>query len=122
MAKMDKNDAAKAAEAVAGSDAAMIDATIDEVYTHVFSRPVKYDGEEITELTFDFGSLTGGDSLSVEEELRMAGHPVIVRSVDGAYLIRMCAKACTRSIDFEIFEKMPAKDYIRITNISKRFF
>ncbi len=106
---------------ISGSDAAMLDTSIDGVFSHTFSRPVDFDGNTYDSLDFDFGKLTGGDSLSVEDELRAAGHPVIVRSVDGDYLIRMCAKACLQEIDHDIFKHMPVKDYIYITNISKRF-
>ena len=112
----------KAVVAIGGSEAAaMLDASEEEVFTHTLSKPIKYDGETITELVFDFSSLTGGDSLAVEDELRASGHPIFVRSIDGAYLIRMCAKACTKDIDYGVFEYMPAKDYISITNKLKRF-
>lgn len=111
-------------EEIAGSDVAELEETVssDEVYTHTFSRPVEYEGKIYAELTFDFGKLTGRDSLDVERSLQSIGQPVVVRSLSGDYLIRMCAKACTTKVGHDIFEMMPVKDYTKITNKSKRFF
>lgn len=111
-----------AAENVGVSDLAMADELSDSLYVHKFYKPFSYEGETYTQLTFDFGSLTGGDSLDVEEELQSTGHAVIMRSIDGQYLARMCAKACTANIDFDIFRAMPVRDYAKITNVAKRFF
>ena len=106
---------------VSESDIKMVEDTTD-VYTHKFKVPVQYDGKTYESLTFDFSSLTGGDSLDVENELQSMGHAVVVRTLDGMYLSRMCAKACTENIGSDIFRVMPVKDYAIITNKSKRFF
>ncbi len=120
---------AEQAEQVVGSDGALLEELLDGVYTHTFAKPVLYDGKTYEKLTFDFDSLTGGDSLDVESELMARNHPVFVRNIDGEYLIRMAAKACTergadnkRVIGHDIFRLMSAKDYGKITNIAKRFF
>lgn len=90
-------------------------------YVHKFSRPISYDGKTYTEMTFAFGDLTGGDSLDVEAELTALNHPVLVRSIDSQYLIRICARACTDKVGSDIFRKMPLADYTKITNAAKRF-
>ena len=117
------------AEQVVGSDGAFLDEQPEGVYTHTFSKPVLYDGKTYEKLTFDFDSLTGGDSLDVESELMARNHPVLVRNIDSEYVIRMAAKACTergadgkRVIGHDIFRNMTVKDYGRITNIARRFF
>ena len=92
-----------------------------DTYVHKFSRPVSYDGATYTELTFEFGNLTGGDSLAVEAELAALNKPVFVRSIDSQYLIRICARACTEKVGSDIFNNMPIKDYTKITNAAKRF-
>lgn len=38
-------------------------------YTHIFRTPFTWEGHTFEELTFDFASLTGGDSLAIENEL-----------------------------------------------------
>lgn len=108
--------------AVAESDIQMVEATDSDLYVHTFKRPISYNGKTYESLTFDFSSLTGGDSLDVENELQSMGHAVVVRTLDGAYLSRMCARACTEPIGADIFRVMPVKDYAIITNKSKRFF
>ena len=111
----------KAVKEAMGSDAEAMNAN-DSLYVHKLSRPVEYDGKKYEELTFDFDSLTGGDSMDVEDELARQNHPVITRSIDTAYLTRMCARACTASIGWDIFRLMAVRDCNRITNISRRFF
>ena len=112
-------------ENVVGSEAAvMAEEPTEEssVYTHKFSRPFDYEGRTITELSFDFDSLTGRDSLAVEAELRASGLPLVMKSFDGGYLVRMCARACTDDkIGHDVFDVMPVKDYNKITSISRRF-
>lgn len=95
--------------------------TSGDTYVHTFSRPVSYNDKTYNELRFDFGNLTGGDSLAVEAELSALNTPVFVRSIDSKYLIRICARACTEQIGSDIFEVMPLKDFTKITNAAKRF-
>lgn len=83
-------------------------------YKHTFSAPVLYNGKTYESLTFDFGSLTGGDSLDVETELLKKNHPVIIKTVDPEYLLGMCTKACVEPVSADIFRLIPAKDYNRI--------
>lgn len=126
MGSIKKNEKAteeeiQAAKQAVGSDAVLLEEQNDGLYTHTFSKPVLYDGKTIEKLTFDFDSLTGGDSLDVESELMARNHFVVVKNVDGEYLTRMAARACTEKIGHDIFRLMPVKDYGKITNIAKRF-
>lgn len=109
------------AEKSVGSDAAFLEEN-DALYTHTFIKPVNYEGKTYEKLSFDFDSLTGGDSMDVEDELMRQNHPVITRSIDSAYLTRMCARACTEKVGYDIFRVMTARDCNRITNICRRFF
>ena len=43
------------------------------------TKPVMYNGEEVTELAFDFDKLTGADALNIEEELVVRGDHVLRR-------------------------------------------
>lgn len=122
--KIENNNAAELRDALqaVGSDSVLLDDQPDGLYTHNFVKPIQYDGKTYEKLTFDFDSLTGGDSLDVESELLSRGHAVVVRTIDGEYLSRMCARACTESVGADIFRQMPVKDYGAITNVAKRFF
>ncbi len=121
-----KNDAEieeqKEAEAALGSDAAVLEESESDIFKYELIRPVTYDGKEYKELTFDFGSLTGGDSMDVEDELMSRGHAVLVRSADSMYLSRMCARACNEKVGADIFRLMFVKDCNRILAASRRFF
>lgn len=120
--KPTKNEETEIApESVVGSDAALLDQSVTALFTHTLSRPVEYEGEKYESLTFDFDSLTGGDSIDVETELLAKGHPVISKSIDTQYLMRMCARACTADIDYNIFRALPVKDFNRIIATAKRF-
>ena len=52
------------------------------------TKPVMYNGEEITELAFDFDKLTGADALNIEEELVSRGKTMYYGAINDAnYLI-----------------------------------
>ena len=122
-------ETAQIVEQAVGSDSVLLEESPDSLYVHTFEKPIEYNGKTYEKLTFDFDSLTGGDSLDVESELMARNHPVLVRNIDSEYVIRMAAKACTergadgkRVIGHDIFRNMTVKDYGRITNIARRFF
>ena len=90
-------------------------------YTHVFHKPFVYMGKTINELTFEWGSLTGQDALSIEAELQAIGKPSVVPAFSGEYKIRMAARACTKTIGADAFEQMPLYDFNRITDRARSF-
>lgn len=86
------------------------------------TKPVMYNGEEVTELTFDFDKLTGADALNIEEELVSRGKTMYYGAINDAnYLIRMAAKACTKPVGVDFFYKISIIDFERIKNRA-RFF
>lgn len=86
-----------------------------------FKKPFVYEGNEYTELSFDFDNLTGRDSLDVERELSMRGIQVAVPAFSGEYIIRIAAKACTEAIGYDAFERMALKDYNRLRSKVRNF-
>lgn len=106
---------------VVGSDAALLEENVSSLYKHKLSRSIEYEGVTYEELSFDFDSLTGGDSLDIENEIAAKGRLLIVKTSDAEYLSRMCARACVQKVDVGIFRVMPVKDYNRIMNTAKRF-
>lgn len=101
------------------------------LYVHKFKRPFTYEGHTFEELTFDFGALTGNDSLAIEDELQAMNKPVIVPTFSGPYLVRMAARACTttftdasgrqRRISEDVIRAMPIYDYNRIRGRARSF-
>lgn len=100
-------------------------------YTHTFRTPFTWEGHTFEELTFDFGSLTGGDSLAIENELLLQNKTATVPALSGEYLVRMAARACTAvmeapggrrtRIGVDALRAMPLKDYIRIEGKARSF-
>ena len=91
------------------------------VYTHKFRKPYEYQGKEYSEMTFDWGTLTGEDGLAIENEMQQLGKPVIVPTFSGEYLIRLAAKACTEKIGSDAFKRMPIGEYNRIRSAARSF-
>lgn len=86
------------------------------------TKTVMYNGEEVTELAFDFDKLTGADALNIEEELVSHGKTMYYGAINDAnYLIRMAAKACTKPVGVDFFYKISIIDFERIKNRA-RFF
>lgn len=86
------------------------------------TKTVMYNGEEVTELAFDFDKLTGADALNIEEELVARGKTMYYGAINDAnYLIRMAAKACTKPVGMDFFNRISIIDFERIKNRA-RFF
>lgn len=98
----------------------MTNTSTESVY-HL-KKPVLYNGEEISELSFDFESLTGADALNIEEQLASRGKVMYSSAINDAnYLILMAAKACTKSVGQDFFNRISIVDFERIKNRA-RFF
>lgn len=99
-----------------------------DVRVHKLRKPVKYDGKEITELHFDFESLTGRDSREVIRELGMQNVNVLAnfKTTSEEYLRGMAARAITdkvgeNKIGADIFDLMSVGDANRIVTRVLRF-
>lgn len=91
------------------------------VYVHKFVAPFEFEGKTYSQLTFNFGKLTGRDALAIESELQALGRPVVVPALSGEYLVRMAAKSCTEAIGTDIFDNMPIRDFQAIHSKARNF-
>ena len=67
-----------------------------ERFTHIFPEPFTYEGKTFDSLTFDWGKLTGKDSLAIESEIVFrTGRAVVNAKFSGEYLVGMAVWACT---------------------------
>ncbi len=98
-----------------------------DIYVHTFSKPVTFEGETFDSLTFDFGKLTGNDSLAIEAELTAQGNVLITPEFSGEYLIRMAMRACTnrrkdgRKLGVDFFKALPLMAFVRIRGRARSF-
>lgn len=84
-------------------------------------KPFTHEGKTYEELEFDYESLTGKDSLAVEQELESKGIMVLVPSFNSNYLVRIAARACTTRIGVDFIERLPIKEYNRIRSKTRNF-
>ena len=105
-------DAAQAAAAKAAAAA--------DPYTYT-QKPLDYEGKHYESLTFDWGKLTGNDSLAIEAELTALKQPVIIPSMSAGYLIRMACRACTEPIGVDVIGAMSIRDYNTIRTKARNF-
>lgn len=94
------------------------------------SKPFTWEGTTYEELEFDFSTLTGADSLAVEEELLAQGSAPLVPELSGAYLVRIAARACKSAgesggqrmrLGADGLRALPIRDYNRIIKMAKNF-
>lgn len=93
-------------------------------YTHTnfqLSKPVLYDGAEVRELTFDWGSLTGKDALKIETEANTRRKIVNNPAFSVEYLIGMAVRACEPEVDRDFFLRMPLGDFNRVRGAARDF-
>ena len=83
--------------------------------------PIEYEGVTYNELEFDFGNISGADSLNIEAELNEMGIVVIAPTYQSPYLIRMCARGCKQKVDAQLFTHFKLRDYLRIRNKARNF-
>lgn len=104
--------------AVAAADKAAND---PYTYTHKLFQPFEYEGKKYETLTFDFGKLTGNDSMAIEAEMSALRQPVVVPSMSAGYLIRMACRACTQPIGVDVIGAMNIRDYNAIRTKARNF-
>ena len=89
--------------------------------TITFRKPFTFEGKTYKELTFDWDKLTGRDSLDVERELSHMNVVLLVPSINGEYLVRIAAKACTTPIGYDLIESLPLWEYNQVRGAARNF-
>ena len=117
-----------AAQAAAALDAEAQASPDDLTYTHTFKKPFEYRGHTVTELTFDWGGLTGADHQAIEDDLGRHGLTLVVPSFTGEFLEGMAVRACVnrddngiRIVDMDMLRALPIRDYQQIYMSARRF-
>lgn len=88
-------------------------------YRHKFKKPFEWCGKKYTTLDFNFGKLTGRDSLAIYSELRAKNIIVVSPKYSPEYQICLAARACGLGTD--AFEAMPLWDFEKIIGKTKGF-
>lgn len=90
-------------------------------FTYTLPKPFTYEGKTYEELTFDWGKLTGNDSMAIEGEVNALGKAVITPEFSSEYLVRMAARACTVKIDIDVLLAMPLASFNKIRAAARSF-
>lgn len=97
-------------------------------YTHVFQEPFTYEGMTYDKLIFNWRSLSGKDSVSIERELLNRNVTTIIAAFTPEYLAGMAARACTyrnddgfRTVTTDTLYALPLPDFQQICNAARRF-
>lgn len=98
------------------------------IYTHEFKRPFTYEGRTYEQLSFDWESLSGKDSVAIERELRGINVTVVLAEFTPEYLAAMAARACTyrngdgfRTVNTDLLYALPLREFRQICSAARRF-
>lgn len=89
----------------------------DDNWVWKLAKPVTYNGEEISELRFNFEKLTGRDALEIENELMRFGKLSAYTQVGNInYLMKAAARACEKPIGEDFFNLVSISDFNTLRN------
>lgn len=84
------------------------------------SKPVKIDGQEKTEITYDLEALTGEDIQRITTKIQAEGIIISTVEFDINYHAAVFAEAA--GLMYEDVKRFSAKDYNRISSVVRNFF
>ena len=117
-----KTDFAADAEAAVQLEAEAQTGPDITAYTHIFEKPFEFQGRTVTELTFNWGALTG------EGDMLRHGQTLTIPAFTGPYLAGMAVRACVnrddngiRIVDADFLKALSLRDYHKIYFSARRF-
>lgn len=91
-------------------------------WTWTLSKPVEYNGVEISALKFDFSKITGRDAREIEDELQRSGKMTLYSQVNNIhYIMRVAARACEEPIGIDLFDMVSISDYNELRTHAQLF-
>lgn len=90
-------------------------------YVHKLKTPFTFEEKTYESLTFNWGELTGNDSLAIEAELAALGKGLVAPEFSGEYLIRMASRACAEPLGVDAIAALPIGDFNRIRSKARSF-
>lgn len=83
------------------------------------AKAIPYKDNKISEIDFDFDSLTGNDILNVEKELRASGENIAAWDYSRTFIIAIAAKSC--HLPVEVLKNSSLSDFTKIINETLSF-
>lgn len=84
-------------------------------------KTIVKDGNEITELTFDFDQITGNDIIAAEKEARMMGDTTPDTCFSKTFQAIIAARAADKPIIVDDILDMNGMDFIGVTTKAANF-
>ncbi len=98
------------------------------VYTHIFQEPFTYQGTAYEQLTFNWKTLSGKDSVAIERDLLNRNVTTVIAEFTPEYLTAMAARACTyrnadgfRMVSADTLYALPLPEFREICAAARRF-
>ena len=89
-------------------------------YTVKLAPAFAYEGQEYTEIHFNFGKLTGKDAVDIEEEMTAQGIAAVQNeATDGKY--QMIAAAKGSGVSEDVLKALPLKKNMEIKRAARRY-
>lgn len=91
----------------------------------VLKKPIKINGEEVTEIEYDFDNFTAKDKINASKRYKKDGNVISVEELDSDYHLYIFAEAAAKvnkNIDLSDILRINAKDAARAEGIVRDFF
>lgn len=118
----------KSAEQAEQAEAEALTEENSGIYTHEFKKPFTYEGRTYEQLSFDWESLSGKDSVAIERELLNRNIAVVHAGFTPEYLAAMAARACTyrnedgfRTVTTNMIYALPLGEFRKICIAARNF-
>lgn len=118
----------KSAEQAEQAEAEALTEENSGIYTHEFKKPFTYEGRTYEQLSFDWESLSGKDSVAIERDLLNRNIAVVHAGFTPEYLAAMAARACTyrnedgfRTVTTNMIYALPLGEFRKICIAARNF-
>ena len=118
----------KSAEQAEQAEAEALTEENSGIYTHEFKKPFTYEGRTYEQLSFDWESLSGKDSVAIERDLLNRNIGVVHAGFTPEYLAAMAARACTyrnedgfRTVTTNMIYALPLGEFRKICIAARNF-
>ncbi len=91
----------------------------------ILTKPIKVNGEEIKEISYNLEDFTAKDKFEASKIYRRDGGSISVQELDSDYHLYLFAQAVAKvdkKIDIQDILRLNAKDSTKAGNIVRRFF
>lgn len=92
-----------------------------EHFTLHLTKPFNWEGNDYTEMEFDFDGMTGADFINIEAELQSQGYGVIAPEFSTMFLMTMTMRCCKQPIGTDSIEKLPFPVFCRLRSKARSF-